>query len=327
MSEETSSLKGRSILRGLLIGSILGALVMAGVAFYGDATSLERLGRGYPWEFFGGACLLALLNYVMRWARWEIYLRTLGIALPIFRSVLIFVAGFAMSITPGKMGELLKAVLIRRDFGIEVATTAPIVVAERITDFLALLLLMCGGALYFPGAAPLAALAIPGALALLLLSQERTGRTMISWIAKLPIGKTLACRAEPLFESFWKLGTPRVFAAALGMSLVGWAMEVFAFQVVAQGLSHQLSFGDASFVFGASTLGGALSLLPAGLGPTEVGFAALLGQLGVGSDQAAFITILTRMATLWLAVALGIAALAVLGLTRLRSRDGIGLGK
>ena len=54
---------------------------------------------------------------------------------------------------------------------------------------------------------------------------------------------------------------------------------------------------------------GALSALPAGLGGTEVVLTGLLVAHGTLAGNALAITVLTRLLTLWLAVALGLLAL------------------
>ena len=54
-----------------------------------------------------------------------------------------------MSITPGKMGELLKSYLVKQVNGTSISKTAPIVFAERATDFLSLTILALVGAYFY----------------------------------------------------------------------------------------------------------------------------------------------------------------------------------
>ena len=53
----------------------------------------------------------------------------------------ILLAGLAMSITPGKVGEVLKSYLLRRKVGAPIHATAPAVLMERVTDVVAIALL------------------------------------------------------------------------------------------------------------------------------------------------------------------------------------------
>jgi len=56
-------------------------------------------------------------------------------------------------------------------------------------------------------------------------------------------------------------------------------------------------------------VGGALSLLPAGLGGTEALLTGLLVAQGASAALALSITVAVRVVTLWLAVAIGALAL------------------
>lgn len=305
------SIQSNRLIRGLVIGGILGAIAMSITALYGDARALREIGIGYPWTSFGVACALVFGNYLLRFARWELYLRELSIQVPLRSSLLIFFAGFSMSVTPVKMGELLKSWLLWRRYGIALSRSAPIVVVERIADVAALLFLMMIGAQLFSVGTLLVPICIVALLCLLALSQRRVGVALVSWLKQLAWGQRLASRAEPLLQSYWKLGSMRALSFGFALSLMGWALEVAAFVTICLGINFDFGFLRGSFVFATSSLGGALSMLPGGLGPTEFGFTALMQELGASPQAASFCTILTRLATLWFAVGLGLVALAV----------------
>src|SRR5437764_518800 len=77
-------------------------------------------------------------------------------------AAVVFGAGLSLSITPAKLGELLKSYLLREMHGVPAPRTAPIVVAERVTDLIALLVLAVIGVAAF-GVDP-TLVAIAGAL-------------------------------------------------------------------------------------------------------------------------------------------------------------------
>jgi uncharacterized membrane protein YbhN (UPF0104 family) len=66
---------------------------------------------------------------------------------------------------------------------------------------------------------------------------------------------------------------------------------------------------QAAGFYAVAMVGGALSLLPAGLGGMEALLTGLLVLHGAGAAQALGITVLVRVLTLWLAVAIGALAL------------------
>jgi uncharacterized protein (TIRG00374 family) len=109
--------------------------------------------------------------------------------------------------------------------------------------------------------------------------------------------------------------TPRTLVLPALLSVAAWALEGFALYAVLRGFGAAIPPSSAVFFYSTATLAGAVVPVPGGLGVTE---GALSGQLMVlgGLPQAAATAsmILVRFATLWLAVAVGFTALAVLRL-------------
>ena len=139
-------------LRRLLLGVLLG-VVLYGVAvvYTGYQKVHDVLGR-FHWSAFAAALALASLNYCLRFGKWQYYLRRLGVThVPARDSALIFLSGFVLTITPGKLGEVFKSAVLARTHGVPAERTAPIVVAERLTDVIAIVLWVVLGSLGFRG--------------------------------------------------------------------------------------------------------------------------------------------------------------------------------
>src|SRR5262249_49438512 len=132
----SSSTVQRRLVRGVLVTALLAIAVAALLAAWGDAPAvLSALGR-FPPVLIVPVVLLTVWNYVLRWPRWNYYLRVLGVTdVKYGSSALVFLSGFAMGLTPGKSGELSKVYWLREIAGsarAPVARTAPIVFAERL---------------------------------------------------------------------------------------------------------------------------------------------------------------------------------------------------
>jgi len=96
------------------------------------------------------------------------------------------------------------------------------------------------------------------------------------------------------------------------LSTLSWYFECVAFLVVVHGFPGAAIGNQAgTFIYASMTVAGALSFLPGGLGVTEAGMLALLGDLGTGTGRsvAAAATFVTRLCTLWYAVLVGLVAL------------------
>lgn len=289
-------------------------IVAAAYAMIGDVREVgDRLG-GFAWSAFGLALLLALANYAIRFVRWELYLRRQGVRVPLSSSALVFGAGLSLSITPGKVGELVKSFLLRELHGTPAARTAPIVVAERVTDLIALLVLAVAGvALYGVHTSLVIAAAALVALGLVLLASPRATHALLD-LATRP--RRLRRFRAPLYEVYGGLAglcRPRLLIGATALALPAWAAECLGFAAIANAFpGAHVGLGLAVVIYAATTIAGALSFLPGGLGVTEGAMVLLLVESAAGLDRATAFdaTLLTRLATLWFAVVLGLVCLA-----------------
>src|SRR5512135_855784 len=111
----------------------------------GDVRHLADRMNGFEWTAFLAAIGLALANYGLRFVRWQLYLRMQEVRVPVASSAVVFGAGLSLSITPAKLGELVKSYLLREMHDVPAPRTAPIVVAERVSELIALLCLAVVG--------------------------------------------------------------------------------------------------------------------------------------------------------------------------------------
>ena len=134
----------------MLLVVFLVCLVFAGVAGYGDFQEVWRRMSQFPPLYLVWAFGLALINYLLRFLRWALYLKILQINAPFHVSLLVFLGGLAMTITPGKVGELVKCYLLRDRAGVPVSTSIPIVLMERVTDLVSVVLMGLAGLFLLP---------------------------------------------------------------------------------------------------------------------------------------------------------------------------------
>lgn len=309
--------------RWLLLG-LLTVAVFGGLLAYGDFRQVGRTLFESPAAYagFAAAVALAVVNYALRYLRWSMYLRVLGLDVPASVSAPVFVAGLALSITPGKVGELLKSVWLNQRTGVPVAASAPAVVMERLTDVISVALLGLVGVLLLPAAIALVigALLVVG-LGVGLLAASRYGVKAL----ELPV---LRRWRDPLAQSqdgMRRLMSRRVLAPAVALGFLAWAAEGLALWVIVLGLGDEVAVGVALPISAAAALLGAVTALPGGLVGFEGSMVALLGQAGLPAATAALATLLTRLATLWLAVLVG--GLAWLWLVRSGRRQSLAIAE
>jgi uncharacterized protein (TIRG00374 family) len=307
--------------QGKLLASLLiGLAVVVVMGLVSDAREVGRDLGAFRWELLPLILGLTILNYALRWLKWEYYLRRLRLGDGVGRldSGLIFCAGLVMSVTPGKLGEVFKSVLLRRVNGTAISRSAPVVLAERLTDGLAMLLLMAlGMTLYPPARIVFVALVVATIAGILVLQFQQLSLRLIDLTARLPLGAKLAPRLHTAYESTRQLLEWRVLLVASLISILSWGFECLAFYYVLLGLGVEgtpLLLLQATFIFAASTLFGLVSLLPGGLGVSEVSSVGLLVAIvGLGAATATTATILIRFCTLWFGVLVGVIAMAWFG--------------
>jgi glycosyltransferase 2 family protein len=237
---------------------------------------------------------------VLRWVRWEIYLRRVGIHVPLGRSFWIFLAGLTMTISPAKLGEVLKSGLLRRAFATPISRSAPIVLAERVTDGTGVILLaaVAIGAAGGRDLWPLLVVVLIGLVAIVVAVRSR----LLTRFTRFADARAAAVEL---------LGAPLVGAMTL-LAAVSWFFECLAAYVCVRGLDLDVSLVETTAIFCVASLAGAVSFLPGGLLVAEGSMTALFRRLGdLTNASAAAATVLVRLATLWFAVALGLVALAI----------------
>jgi uncharacterized protein (TIRG00374 family) len=305
----------KSLVGRVALGVAAGVAVYVGFSIWANARQVADALARFRWSLAALACLLAAGNYLVRFGRWQVYLRVLGLEVAAKDSLLVFLAGFSLTVTPGKLGEAVKAFLLRASHGFPVARTAPIVVAERVTDLLALLLLALVGVFQFDidrrflvaGAALVAG-------GVLVVSVDPLAEAALALAARLPGLRRFAPKLREMHAATAALLHPRPLVLGTALSTASWFLECLAFWTVVRGFPGvTLDLRAATFIYAAMTIAGALSFLPGGLGVTEAGMLALLVRFGVGLTRgsAAAATFVTRACTLWFAVALGLPALAL----------------
>jgi uncharacterized membrane protein YbhN (UPF0104 family) len=299
----------------MLIGLILGALVWAALLFYGDAAATLAAMRSLNPGVLLASLVLSTLNFGIRAVRWQWLLIRVGVRIPHFESGIVFLAGLSMTLTPMKVGELLKAVLLKQSRDVSPTITAPIVMAERITDLVALVLLASLGSLALDRGF---AVIIGGSLfvaAVMVVCTVRPVGNAVLWLCeRLPVLGKRIDRLRVAYDHLGQLLRPLPFLLASGLGILAWGAQCIALMLLVDGFADaSLSFEASLFAYSMPLLAGILSMLPGGLGLTEATMAGLvqeLGGAGTSAAVAASATILCRLVTFWWAIALGLATLA-----------------
>ncbi len=302
----------RSLLRKLATGIVFGFLAVLVLMLVSDIRQVSRDVLAFRWILYPAVLVLTLFNYTLRGYKFHFYLGQVGVRdYPIRRSARLFVAGFPLAVTPGKVGEALKGVWLQRETSISTAAGIAVVVAERISDGLAVLALSTLGIIAYPAYWPAFALISGALLVVVIVSQVRPlALALLDFCDRLPLVQRVSPRLREFYEGSFRLFRPGATLAAVGLGTISWMGEGLGFYLVLLGLGVEPGWRIASlaiFILAFSTVVGAASTLPGGLGAAEASIAGMLALLvGLPGGTAAAATLLIRFATLWFGVALGL---------------------
>ncbi len=305
-----------SLKRKILLSLVFGLVVVLGLAIYADLPKIGEVLASFRWKYLPLILGLTLFNYLLRFVKWHYYLNLIGVRrLSVLDSLLIFFSGLSMVMTPGKVGEWLKSYLLKEAVGTSIAASAPIIVAERLTDGLAMLLLAAAGVLLYGYSWEILFLILLAALALIVLIQYRPlALALLSVGEGMPVISKRVHYLHAFYESSYQLLRVNNLLLAVGIGFVSWTGECVAFYFVLVGLGLEpgsVLVVQAAFVLAVSTLVGSVSMLPGGLAVAEGSITTLLLVLRVVTAPAiaAAATLLIRFFTLWFGVSVGIVAL------------------
>jgi len=312
MADASNAGKAPSRFAQYAVAAGLLAVVVAGLAGLAAATGWEETWAQLMQLSLGQIVLLlalSLANYFARAIRWHLFARKLGLPTTLLQDTRHFLGGFALTVTPGRVGELIRMRWLRRETGWAFERTAPLVVVDRAADLAAMgallgvaLALSAGGIAF---AVPVAVLAIAAAFV-------ATRPSLLRWAV------TIGWRITGVFPRLWARIRTAAKSLALfrgidltlpvaALSIAGWLAEGYALYLLLIWMDAPIDFWMAVAIFIFASLAGGLTGAPGGLGGAEAAIIALLATQGVGLEVSVPATAVIRLTTLWFAIVIGMA--------------------
>lgn len=217
-----------------------------------------------------------------------------------------------MSITPGKFGELFKAYLVKQINNEPVSKSAPIIFAERVTDFLSLVIISLIGAYIFNyGREIIIIIGIIMISGIIIISNKSIASVILKLFSKSNRLKKYTISINNAYESSYKLLSIIPLIKMTLLSIVSWGFECLGYYLILSNFSMELSLIWASFAYAFATIVGAVSMLPGGLGVTEGSLSYLVIAQGYPKDISFASTFIVRAVTLWFAVLIGVISVLI----------------
>lgn len=295
----------------VIISVVIAGVIYLAFTIYADLTQVINAFKKFNLLLVPLLLLLSFLNYFARFLKWDYYLSVVKVKMKKIDSLSTFMSGLIMSVTPAKLGEVLKSVLVKEITGEPISKTAPIILAERITDFLSLLLIAIVGAYVFDyGGNITIIVAAFFIILIIIISNKKIAIPIINLSEKIPIIKKYIHNIHSAYESSYQLLKLKPLILMTFLSLISWGFECLGYYFILVNFDVNFGLLWASFSYSFSTIVGAISMLPGGLGLTEGSLTYLLIEKGITADISVTTTFIVRAVTLWFAVLVGIVSLS-----------------
>jgi len=300
-------LKGREvwITLGLLAAMAVGLIgVAAATGWEETLSSLRSLNFGQVLALLALSCA----NYILRALRWYLYCHVLNLRLSATQAVRHYLGGFAMTVTPGRVGEFIRLRWIWQEVGTPPDRSAPVVLMDRAADLASIGLLIAiavaFSAVGLSAGLPVAVICVAAAVivtrATLLAAAIELGWRIIRRWPRLFMRTRRAARSMGPFSD-WNVALP-----GLALGCAGWFAEGLAFWLLLEWIGAPLPLWTAIGIFLIATVTGSATGAPGGIGGAEAVMIALLSVQGIPLSVSVPATAVIRLTTLWFALAVGL---------------------
>lgn len=254
-------------------------------------------------------------SWLVLFVRWSILLKNLDISIPIKPSLMIFLASFSLSATPGQLGELIKSKLLKDKFDVPVSKTAPLVFIERLYDLIGAIIVSIFGIWYLENG--FIVIGIMTSLIIFIFYILRS-KYLFDKILKILYNIKFIRNKLGDFSNTFNVIKPSIKGKLLTVSsllsisywfLIGCA----AYLVLLSFNIHEIQLLNMVSIYSSSLIIGAVSFIPGGVGITEGSIAGLLTLGGIELPVALVLGVMIRIFTLWFGVIIGFIFLKLSG--------------
>jgi len=300
----------KKLKKKIFISIIFGLIIFAGLAIYSDFNKILGILFIFDYKYLPLILILAPLNYCFRYIKWNYYLKKVNICISNKDNKLIFASALAMTVTPGKIGELLKSYLLKERYDISISQTAPLVMTERLTDGISMIILASFGVLIYDYGKGILFFVISFMLIIIYLVQSpKIINTLINFLGKIKILKKHLESFKIFYKNTYTLFKIKPLLFAIIVGIISWSFEGVIIFLTLKAMDTKISLLASVFIVSFSSIVGAISMLPGGLLAAEGSIFGLLLLMKIPKDIATVTAIITRFSTLWLGVLIGIIAL------------------
>ena len=259
--------------------------------------------------------LLVSVSWIPLIIKWHFLLKNSRINVPLTKSIAIFFSGSAFEITPGQIGILIKSQLLKTSSNISRTKTVPIVIVEKIYDLIGAILASVIGIIILGMESYLIIIAISVlATIFFFMYHRRSSELVFNRITKLKFFSKYIDNMSEFYEVVKKSTNVKASTICILLALTYWfIISAAAYYTLIAFDVNLLDYLKVLAIYATSTLLGAISFIPGGIGITEGSIAGLFTLNGVDVSTALILGVMIRVLTLWYSVSIGFISLKFTG--------------
>jgi len=301
------------ISKKIILVIIFAVIIYSVFLFIFDGQIIYEKLQNFKLEFIPVILFMVICGWGILFVRWNFLLKNQDIVIPLKENILIYLAGFALAISPLKSGELLKSELLKNKFKIGRTKTVPIIIMERFYDIIGTVFVAVVIGSFFLGVSFLPIILVIATLTLGVFFILYIKSVFNFVTSKFFRFKFLKRFEEPLKNSqeiFHESSSRRLIFISTSLTIMWRFVEGIGIYFVLVGFGIDvIGYLEIISIYSTSIILGAVSMLPAGIGVTEGSFGGLTSLLGMEITFGLALAIIIRLFTLWFGVVIGFISL------------------
>ena len=304
-----------NLINKIIVVVIIIIAIYAIFLIYSDLNLVkDHLGK-FKIEFLPQIIALVVLGWFVLFYRWILLLKKSNIEIPKLSNFYILMSGFALSIVPGKIGELIKSQLLKTKYNIPRTKTAPIIIVEQLNNLLGIITVSCIG-LGIMGLFDIEFFEISNyviitatimlVLILIIVNSKRIFRKIFLKVSRFRFISKYELSVDSSYDILKNSLSGKFMIVTIMLSSLFWIIEgLIVYSVLLAFDIESLVFMTTITTYTSSILLGFISFLPMGIGVTEGTLTGFLSLQGIEISLAATIVVFIRIFTRWLGVGIG----------------------
>ncbi|MDD3569484.1 MAG: lysylphosphatidylglycerol synthase transmembrane domain-containing protein [Lachnospiraceae bacterium] len=301
-----------NIKKNLIFSLLAGFAIIVVILLYGDVKQIVIALKHFDFKYLGVILCIMPFNFFIRFLKYNYYFNFMEFNMSMRDKIIIFLSGLCMSITPAKVGEIVRPYMIKVKYNIPMSRSLPLLVAERVSDAFGMLILSVIGLFSFKkGVLSIATVLLILLLLVMIVHNKKACYFLIEKASKIKFLKKHICKFKNFYESSYVLFETKSLIVGIVTGVFAWGCEALVIFITARAFGEYLSIFNAFFIIGFSALVGGASMLPGGIGVTDGSILGLLKLCGFSNTLSVSITLFSRFSTLWLGVMVGMVAMFI----------------